>query len=157
MLSSETPMHGPFARMAAVPPRSPVGARYRGQRCSSNPAIPSSLKPSKRLPRLIARSLEEVPREKGDILRALSPRGEADRDHGQPVIEIFAEARVANESGEIAVGAADHTDVEQNLLVPSDGADGVGWCKGDQRLDSPASVINRGVHAADRAHDYSRC
>ena len=55
-----------------------------------------------------------------DVLPALSQRRHADREHIEPVIEVFAKSLLHHHAFEVAVRGRNDPDVDRNVLGPAD-------------------------------------
>ena len=70
-----------------------------------------------------AREVREVRREQRDVLAPLAQRRHVQREHGQAVVEVGAEATALDLAGEVAVGGGDHPHVDVVRAVGADALD----------------------------------
>jgi hypothetical protein len=62
--------------------------------------------------------------QEGEVVEALAQRGEAQREHVEAVVEIFAEAALGDRAGEVDVGGGEDADVDADGPVAADGLEG---------------------------------
>ena len=74
-----------------------------------------------RLVEALVEELAEVVDEQGDIAGALDKRGDVDRDNIDAVEEVLAEAPLADQRGEVAIGGAEDAHVDGDGAVLADG------------------------------------
>ena len=85
---------------------------------------------------------EEEGGEAGDVLAPFPERRERDRHDGEAVVEILAEALLADLRREVAVRRRDHADVDLDALRPADPLEGA-------RLEDAEELrLGRGCHLA---------
>jgi len=76
----------------------------------------------------------EIFRESGHIFPAVAQRGNQNREYVEPVIEVFAEAALARELGEVAIGGRDDTHIDLDGALGADRID-LAFLQCTQQLD----------------------
>src|SRR5207245_6996151 len=79
--------------------------------------------PLERLSQPCRCALEEMTGEERKVLRAFAKTRQPDWNDREPIVEVLAKASRAHARRKIAVGGADHADVQSDLLVATDGPD----------------------------------
>ena len=67
--------------------------------------------------------LDEIVDQDGNVLAPLAERGQADRDHLQPVVEVAAERARLDRLLQVAIGGREDADVDLDRLVRADAGD----------------------------------
>jgi hypothetical protein len=76
-----------------------------------------------RAPEAHRRVPEEPVDQRGNVLAPLDERGNGERDHAQPVVQILAEAPGAHRGLQVLVGGGEHAHVDPDRLVAADALD----------------------------------
>src|SRR6185436_9666904 len=65
-------------------------------------------------------ALEEGARQRQDVDLAIAQRGQLDREHGEPVVEVLAEPALVDHRAQVAVGRRDPADVDLEGAAAAD-------------------------------------